>query len=131
MKPRQKISSADDEEEQDGNDGRGRAALHGVDHIYLAAGEIKHPLRHLVARPEHPPQPEGDRQSCCDRAGREPQVLQPLPTPDRRERGEGEDRTRHRVPEVDVRRRPGREHHKPQQGCDEDGSNGLSHFLYI
>ena len=129
--PEDLLCRTDDEEEQDGNDGGGRAALHGVDHIYLAAGETKHPLRHLVARPEHPPQHEGDRQSRCDRAGREPQVLQPLPTPDRRERGEGEGRTRHRVPEVDVWRRTGREHHKPQQGCDEDGSKGLSHFLYI
>ena len=36
--PEDLLCRTDDEEEQDANDGRRRAALHGVDHIHLSAG---------------------------------------------------------------------------------------------
>ena len=73
--PEEFFGRTDDEEQQQGDEPRGRAVLHLVDAIDLRTGEGEELLRQLVADPEGAPQDDGDDY------GFEERREEPPPTP--------------------------------------------------
>ena len=127
--PKELFGRTDDEEQQQRQQPRGIACLHAVDEIDLRTRKVEHPLRQLIPHPEHTPQQRSDAstQDCREAPVTYTHARPAQTTEEPRKRCEDERRSGHRIPEIEIRCCPRREHQEPQHGGNKEGREDTGH----